>query len=164
MIDQLGKNLLEHEQENGNLARMLSEMKQQIMDNETAFGTQKKFGCVIIGGIKKIACTVSHLSNNYGFNFLFCFLQIEFVVIEEQIPFEYFLFIDKRSEEVSINCENVESFSRDPKTGRLSLAYTLPKTDWLGRQTEEMTRKVDYMECAEGEDLMRVWAGVKHKL
>lgn len=59
MLDELGKNLLEHEKENGDLANMLSSMKQQIMDNETAFGTQKKFGCVIITGLKKLACTVS---------------------------------------------------------------------------------------------------------
>ena len=65
---------------------------------------------------------------------------------------------------MSINCENIESFTRDPKTGRLSLSYTLPKTDWLGRMTEEMVRKVDTLECAESQDLIRVWTGVKHKL
>jgi hypothetical protein len=38
MLDQLSKSLIEHEQENSGLAQMLSTMKQQIMDNETAFG------------------------------------------------------------------------------------------------------------------------------
>ena len=91
-------------------------------------------------------------------------MQIEFVVIEESIPFEYYLFIDKHKEEVSINCENIESLSKDDKTGRLNLIYTMAKNDWLGRRTEEMVRKVDQIECAEGEDLLRVWTGVKNKL
>lgn len=39
------------------------------------------------------------------------------------IPYEYYFFVDSKSEELSINCENIDSFSEDPKTGRLNLVY-----------------------------------------
>jgi hypothetical protein len=86
------------------------------------------------------------------------------VVIEKQIPFEYYLFMENKKQEISINCENIESFVRDEKSGKITLIYTITKTDWLGRQTEEMIRKIDTLECAEGEDLLRVWKGIRTKL
>lgn len=71
-------------------------------------------------------------------------VQIEFVTIEEQLPFEYYLFIETKSEEMSINCENIDSFVLDEKSGRLTLVYFMPKVDILGRRIgEEMEAKKD---------------------
>jgi len=57
------------------------------------------------------------------------------------IPFEYYLFVDSRSEELSINCENIESFTLEEKTGRLIIVYFVAQTDFLGRRLETMERK-----------------------
>ena len=59
MIEQMSDNLLFHEKESESLAAKLSLLKQQIIDNETGIGMTRKFGCVQIGRIKDVACTVS---------------------------------------------------------------------------------------------------------
>jgi hypothetical protein len=41
------------------LALTLSSMKQAMIDNETGFGLEKKFGCVKISTFKTTPCTVS---------------------------------------------------------------------------------------------------------
>ena len=57
----MGKNMLFHEQESAEMAQKLTLMKNQIMENETGFGMEKRFGCVKKGlmGLKPQACTVS---------------------------------------------------------------------------------------------------------
>ena len=85
-------------------------------------------------------------------------------MLEESIPFEYYLFIDSRKEEVSINCENIESFTLDAKSGHLRLVYSIAKMDWLGRQTDEMVQQVDEIDCAEREELLKVYNGVRERL
>lgn len=67
-------------------------MKQQLIDNEHQHSVQKKFGAVKIGSFSKTACTMGYLT------------------ITDQTPHQYFLLIDSKSSEISINCENIESF------------------------------------------------------
>lgn len=130
MLEQLTTEVTFREQQSKELATKLALVKQQINETDSVLG--KKFACVLIGRIKDTACT------------------IEFVVIEDKMPFEYYLFVDSKSQEVSINCENIESFTADSK-GKLSLAYWVQATDWTGAKVEgQMSRKVDSYECAEG--------------
>lgn len=80
------------------------------------------------------------------------------MTIEEQLPYEYYLFIDNKSQECSINCENIDSFSLDEKSGRLTLVYFMPRLDILGRRIgEEMEAKKDQFECAEGPTLIKTF-------
>ena len=72
--------------------------------------------------------------------------------------------MDSRSEELSINCENVDSFTVDPKTGRLLLTYYVPHKDLLGRKHEAMERKTDSYECGEGELLIKTFNGIRSKV
>ena len=60
MIEQMSANLMFHEKESADLAKKLSIMKQQILDNDSGYGLSKKFGCVRIGRIKDTVCTVSY--------------------------------------------------------------------------------------------------------
>ena len=60
-IDHMSENLLAHEKECSELAGKLSMMKQQIIENETGFGMEKKYGCVKINKLKNEVCTVSRL-------------------------------------------------------------------------------------------------------
>lgn len=41
------------------MAETLSMMKQQMMENETGYGMEKKFGCVKVGTLRSTPCTVS---------------------------------------------------------------------------------------------------------
>lgn len=61
-IDHMSENLLAHEKECSELAGKLSMMKQQIIENETGFGMEKKYGCVKINKLKNEVCTVSRLT------------------------------------------------------------------------------------------------------
>lgn len=45
--------------------------------------------------------------------------------ITEKNPHQYFLLIDSKSSEISINCENIENFSENDE-GRLILIYMVP--------------------------------------
>ena len=62
VIDEMGKSMLFHEKESGEMAQKLSLMKNQIMENETGFGMEKRYGCVKKGffGLKDQAVTVSN--------------------------------------------------------------------------------------------------------
>ena len=80
------------------------------------------------------------------------------------IPFEYYLFVDSKSEELSINCENIDSFTKDEKTGRLVIVYFVAQTDFLGRRLETMERRVDTYDCGEADLLLKTFAGVRNKV
>ena len=62
VIDEMGKSMLFHEKESAEMAQKLSLMKNQIMENETGFGMEKRYGCVKKGffGLKDQAVTVSN--------------------------------------------------------------------------------------------------------
>jgi hypothetical protein len=57
--------MLRHEEESALMAQTLSQMKQMMMDNETGFGLEKKFGCVKIATLRSTPCTVSNFANLY---------------------------------------------------------------------------------------------------
>ena len=59
IIEQMGVNLAFHEKECADLAKKLTILKQQILDNDSGYGMSKKFGCVKIGRLKDTVCTVS---------------------------------------------------------------------------------------------------------
>lgn len=50
---------MRHEEESAMMAETLSMMKQQMMENETGYGMEKKFGCVKVGTLRSTPCTVS---------------------------------------------------------------------------------------------------------
>ena len=67
VIEQMTTNLLSHERESEELASKLSLMKTQIIENETGYGMEKKFGCVKINSIRKNeVCTVSRFLFNFS--------------------------------------------------------------------------------------------------
>ena len=86
------------------------------------------------------------------------------MVIEQSLPFEYYLFIDNKKQELSINCENIDSFTIDDKTKRITLEYNVPETDLLGRRKGTMEKKIDYFECAEGDTLITTFTGIRTKV
>jgi len=58
VIDTLQQSMLRHEDESAMMASALSNMKQVMMDNETGFGLEKKFGCVKLATLRSIPCTM----------------------------------------------------------------------------------------------------------
>jgi len=54
--------MLRHEEESALMAQTLSQMKQMMMDNETGFGLEKKFGCVKIATLRSTPCTMQYLT------------------------------------------------------------------------------------------------------
>lgn len=91
-------------------------------------------------------------------------LQIEFVCIEDKLPYEYYLFVDTKSEETSINCENIDSFVRDEKTQRLTIVYWVAKKDFFGKPQKELEQKIEIYECAEGELMLKTFNGIRNKI
>lgn len=59
VIEHLQQSLLNHEEESAQLANKLSCLKQQMMENETGYGLEKKFGCVKVMTLRSVPCTVS---------------------------------------------------------------------------------------------------------
>lgn len=59
VIEHLQQAMLNHEEESAQLANKLSMLKQQMMDNETGYGMEKKFGCVKVMTLRSVPCTVS---------------------------------------------------------------------------------------------------------
>jgi len=92
VIESMSKNLIEHETESRDMASKLTLMKNQIMENDCGVGMSKKYGAVKIGTIRHTPCT------------------IEF---SEQGDI-FFCIIDSKAMEISINCENIDSFTENP--------------------------------------------------
>lgn len=89
--DSMGENLMKHESESMQMAQKLALMKNQIMEYDKHVGLNRKFGAVKQGQIKAQACT------------------IEFEEQKEGKNNNFYLVIDSKKQEVSINCENIES-------------------------------------------------------
>ena len=145
VLGSLQVTLMERDKECQQLVNKLTQMKQQIIDNEHQHSVLKKFGAVKIGAFSKTACTMGYLT------------------IADQTPHQYFLLIDSKSSEISINCENIESFVMKDDFVGLQIIYFLPQKDWLGNQ-KAMERRVDEYECAEAEFLVKTFQNIRRKI
>lgn len=91
IVDSMGENLMKHESESMQMAQKLTLMKNQIMEYDKHVGLNRKFGAVKQGQLKAQACTIEFEEQKDGKNK------------------NFFMVIDSKKQEVSINCENIES-------------------------------------------------------
>lgn len=127
------------------MAHKLTLMKNQIMENDVAFGMMKRHPAVRLGKIRHHPCT------------------IEFVQGEEED--DYFMVIDGRHETITINLNNIDQFTENEETGRMMLVYHVPaEPSTFNRNAEGMVKRKDEFECAENEILTKAYSGIRSKL
>ena len=85
---------------------------------------------------------------------------MSYLTVTDKNPHQYFLLIDSRQQEISINCENIENFS-EGDDGKLNLTYMVPQTDFFGRVKTEMERRIEEYECAESVLLINTFNGIR---
>ena len=71
----------------------------------------------------------------------------------------WYLVIDSRSFENTINCENIEEFS-ESKDGYLNLTYYIPG---LGNSSK-FTRKQEQYDCCENKFLLKTFMGIRKRI
>ena len=54
--------------------------------------------------------------------------------------------------EMSINCENIDTFNENPDNQRLQLVYHMPQEG-----TNELVKKSDTFDCAENDTLLKTF-------
>ena len=154
----MGENLLKHETESMEMAQKLTLMKNQIMEYDRHVGMNRKYGAVKITTLKHIPVTVSiHLFN----------INLQFEFVEDTEPtqkgkkFEWFLIIDSRQTEKTINCENIEEFI-EKDDGRLSLIYFIPEE----AKNEELKfkRQSETFECCENKLILKTYLGIQKRI
>ena len=137
--------MMNHERESMEMANKLTLMKNQIMENDIAYGMMKRHPAVRLGKIRHHPCT------------------IEFVQGEEED--DYFMVIDGRHETITINLNNIDQFSENEETGRMMLVYHVPaEPSTFNRNAEGMVKRKDEFECAENELLLKAFSGIRNKL
>ena len=73
--------------------------------------------------------------------------------------------VDGRHETVTINFNNIDQFTENDETGRLSLVYHMPaEPSTFNPNAEGMVKRKDEFECAENELITKTFRGIRNKL
>lgn len=99
----MNENMIRHETESADLAQKLTLMKNQIMEFNMGVGMNKKYAAVKIG-------TIKHMP-----------VSLEF--IEPENNQQIFLVIDSRTQEVTINIDNIDTMRQVDDTNRITIVY-----------------------------------------
>ena len=84
--------------------------------------------------------------------------------VTDKTPHQFFLLIDSKATEISVNCENIESLVM-VSDNRFTINYFVPLTDLLGRvKGDQLERKIEDYECAEAEFIHKTWQNIRSKL
>lgn len=89
---------------------------------------------------------------------------MNFLEMTDKQPAQYYLLIDSKSQEVSINCENIESFTA---AGTLmKLVYGVPQTDIFGyvKPALPLEQRSEEYECVDAADLLKTFDEIRKKL
>lgn len=85
---------------------------------------------------------------------------MHYLTVHTETPTQYFLVIENRNQEISINCTNVENFTTN-QDGTLTLIYHIPMKDVFGRTKNEMERRIEEYDCAESQQLLKTYQGIR---
>ena len=94
VIANLNQTVMDKEHSMQQLVNKMTEMKQHLIDYQTATAIQKKYACLKLTTWSKTACTIS------------------FLEMADQQPHQFFLLIDSQKQDISINVENIETFEK----------------------------------------------------
>ena len=152
IIDEMNNNMLHHEREERELAQKLTLMKNQIMESDASNGMNKRYAAVRLGTIRHHPCTILFVEGVSN--------------AENEEDAGFYMVIDGRHETITIDCNNIDQFSEIEENGRLILVYHLPaESSRFSRYAEgEMVRRSDQFECAENEDILKTFMGIRNKM
>ena len=121
-------------------------MRTHLIENQTQLVMNRRFGCVRLTTFTKTSCAMN------------------FLELTDKVPAQYFLLIDSKSQEVSINCENIESFTAQGTLMRL--VYGVPQTDIFGyvKPALPLEQRNEEYECVDAADLLKTYEEIRKKL
>ena len=115
----MGQTLIKHETESMHMSQKLTLMKNQILEYDKSVGMNKKYGAVKHGSIRYIPCTLEFVEQKES-------KEKSLAAGRKNRLMQYFLVIDSRSSETSVNCENVEDFVENKEKKLMTVIYHLP--------------------------------------
>ena len=139
MINQLNQSLLDHEKESMRMSQKLSLMMDQILEYDAYVGTKRKFGGVKINNFFNEPVTLQFVE------------QIE----KNSKNIHYFLIIDSKSIEITINCANIEQMCENQER-LLKIIYYIPE---IGQN--RLQRKQDLIDCCENQLIVKTYIGIR---
>ena len=122
------------------------------MEYDRHVGMGRKYGAVRIQTLKSVPVTVSKNTD-------LIVLQFEFVEDttngKRDNQLQWFLIIDSRQFENTINCENIEDFSEN-KDKKLTLSYYIPDE----KSNSKFLRKQENYDCCENNNMLKTFQGI----
>ena len=127
-------------------------MKNQILEYDKSVGMNRKFGAVKQGTLKSTPVTLEFIEQKES-------REKSIAAGRKTRLIRWFLVIDSRSSETSVNCENVESIEENDKKF-LIIVYNLPEgKDKDGKV--KMARKEDKFDCCENQLILKTFSTIR---
>eukprot|EP00347_Sterkiella_histriomuscorum_P016614 403352511 len=133
VIDSMSNSLMKHEKESGELASKLALMKNQIIESSIGSGIGKKFAAVKVGKLKQKPVALEFTEDKSG---------------------QYFLIIDCKDYEVSVEFESVENIL-GTKDGKIQMLYYVPQDNG------SMQKRSEVYDLFETEEFLNVYLNIK---